>query len=109
MCSVCKNEFEFNGIRYASDGHTIICKNCYEQTQKVKKKKPQDTKIQRDPNQSIKVICSDCRYKFSLKKKSEAKPRCPYCGRNRLVRDDTTAERLVEEASRIKEDFVVNR
>jgi DNA-directed RNA polymerase subunit RPC12/RpoP len=45
----------------------------------------------------VKFICKDCRYKFSFKRSSSYRLRCPYCGKNNIAYDKTTAESLLKE------------
>lgn len=95
-CELCKEEFPFENIKYASDGKKIVCVGCY--NKKSQKKKEEKQQIENAP-ELIRLICVDCRYKFSFKKGSKLKLMCPYCGKNRLMKDDVTAEKLIEEAS----------
>lgn len=99
MCSTCKGKFEFENIRYSNDGQRIVCKDCYNRVGKDQKK---ETKVvpqkERLPD-SIKLVCMNCRYKFSLKRKSAIRVICPYCGGNQLMKDDITADKLLQEVS----------
>ncbi len=111
MCTSCKTKVDFEDIRYDKDGKNLICHDCYEST--VKKKSSENEsqkkiKIEYEqrtyPSEVVKLICKDCRYKFSLAKVSRINLACPYCGGKKLMDDDTTAERLVEEVSNVMDD-----
>lgn len=106
-CAICKLEFQFEGLKYSKNGKRIICLNCYDRITKAdnlavkteSEKKKKDKIQQPAASESIGVICMDCNYKFSLKKPSKIKLMCPYCGKNRLVRDNTTADEMIKEVS----------
>ena len=101
MCSICKEHFPFGEIRYSGDGKRVICKECYGKAREKPNKTSQSSQLtEKAPAEAVKLICYDCRYKFSFKKGSTARLRCPYCGGDKLVRDDLSAEKLVEEASK---------
>ena len=109
ICTICKGKFQFGDIRYSSDGKRIVCRGCYDKVKKddnIKKKKgePKGTK----KSDATKLICIDCRYKFSWSKASRINLVCPYCGSKRLMRNENTAEKLVEEASQ-SSDYYVER
>jgi len=100
ICDQCKEKFAFGNIRYTADGKKLVCLECYDHIKKSQQaKKPEIIEIAETLPDAIKVICVKCRYKFSIKRKSGAKVMCPYCGGNNLMRDETTAEKLVEEVS----------
>ena len=102
LCSSCSKKFNFEDVRYSKDGKDIVCVYCYNDKSKAFEKpagyvdKPAITKTA--PN-IIKIICAECNYHFSLKRGST--PRCPYCGGNRLMEDNLTADKLLEEVSRL--------
>ena len=105
-CTDCKKKFDFESIRYGSDGKTIRCVSCHEQVlREEQKKREAEAKPKAAPVMSdvLKLICVECRYKFSYRKGSRIQPVCPYCGKSRLMIDDTTADRLVEEVGRIRD------
>lgn len=99
MCSECKGKFKFEDVRYSSDGKKVICKDCYS---RVKNQGKNEVKVVL-PNETVsdyvKLICTNCRYKFSLRKKSRFNLICPYCGGNQLIKDDITADKLIRELS----------
>lgn len=98
MCGECKGKFNFEDIKYGMDGKRIICKDCYIKAGKDHKNQEAKTVL---PNESdsVKLICVDCRYKFSLRKKSRFSLICPYCSSRNLMKDDITADKLIEEVS----------
>lgn len=108
-CAHCREQFQFENIRYSNNGKRILCLDCYNRLLKSDKQKkdtevtaPKEEKlVGKDRKDGIKVICVDCRYKFFLAKKPNMKFVCPYCGKDKLIEDATTAEKLVEEASRM--------
>ena len=71
------------------------------ENQKIKKNEFTQTATQAPNNISdaTKLICVDCRYNFSLKKTSRIPMTCPYCGGNRIMRNELNAEKLVDEIS----------
>lgn len=111
LCTICKGKFGSENIRYSTDGKSLICADCFEslaeaemqpqQEKAATKKMKSNADFNNEPD-FVKVICVDCRYKFKLKKKSKAAIKCPYCGKSNLMKDETTAQRLVEEAGRYK-------
>jgi len=103
FCSACKKKFRFKNIKYAQDGKTVLCTECYEDSiKKEQKKKDIEATQTREAEKEdvIRIICVGCRYKFSYRRGSRVRLMCPYCSGNNLIRDETTADRLVEEASR---------
>jgi len=110
MCSICKLNFEFSNIRYSNDGKTIVCRECYvkftkadNKTAKVRNEKTGHATLQLSDADRIRVMCVDCRYKFSIKKEPRTAPICPYCGKNRLTKyEDLTADKILNDASRDK-------
>jgi hypothetical protein len=106
-CSLCKFSFPFENIMYTQDGKRLICRDCY------KLSHPKDgnktTSNQNKPNQAasdgIKVICKTCRYKFVLKVVEGKKPMCPYCGKSNLMRDEGTAQTIIDEVSKDPNNF----
>lgn len=103
MCDQCKGKFDFGSIRYTSDGKKLVCLGCHDQLKKAAQateaKNPEIAEAAEPVSDIVKVICVKCRYKFSLKRQSRARFMCPYCSGNNIIRDDTTAERLLEEVS----------
>ena len=99
-CIMCKKEFGFDDIRYTNDKQ-IICIDCYKHF--GKKQQASNVESSAFPEKTsniIKVICMDCRYKFSLKKKEKRDSvRCPYCSGKSLMKDETTADKLLNEVS----------
>lgn len=99
-CSLCKKEFQFDNIRYGDDGKRIVCLNCYKESMKTQ---TQDDNFKRTAvskvidTDTLKLICMDCRYKFSFKKKARSNLRCPYCSGTHLMKDEITASKLLEE------------
>jgi len=112
-CSSCKKKVKFEDIRYAADGKKLLCAVCFKKNEKSKKTSEENTlnakkssgtpDVPKQKPETLKVTCVDCKYKFSLKKGS--KPRCPYCGGERIMRDDQfSAEKLLGEVSGSEED-----
>ena len=98
-CTICKREFQYKDIRYSHDGKKIVCISCYSQ---LKDDAPKKTEIKIETPalpETVRIICRDCRYKFSLKKAPRTNVICPYCGGNNLMKDEITADKLLEEAS----------
>lgn len=98
MCNFCKDKFPFESIRYARNGKSLVCISCNTKSSKPETAQTFDAASKKP--ELFKVICVDCRYKFSLKKKRQIAIRCPYCGGWNITRDETTAERLLAEISK---------
>lgn len=98
MCCTCKGKFGFEEIRYSNDGKRIVCKSCYDRFIKTAKKE-EGIPVKNVLSDSRKFICVNCKYKFSLKRKPAGRVMCPYCGGNQLMKDDITAEKLIQEVS----------
>lgn len=97
-CSSCKQDFSFEQVKYGIDGKSIFCKECFSKLPKTEIKMPKGHSAL--PSQTIKFICTNCRYKFSIKKDSRINRVCPYCGKAKLINDETTADKLLEEAAK---------
>jgi len=101
LCKKCKKKVMLDKIRYDVNGVDLICVDCYDS----KANKPAtnlDTEREErhiNSGERIKVICTDCRYKFSLRVGSNANLRCPYCSGNSLVKDQTSAEDIINEVA----------
>lgn len=104
ICDGCKGKFRFKEIRYSSDGKRVVCKDCYSKGAMKNQKKKETSEVLPNKNisDSVKLICMNCRYKFSLRKKSRFSLICPYCGGKQLMKDDITADKLIEEVSQAK-------
>ena len=110
-CAHCTGQFPFGDIRYTNDGKRIVCLDCYarimKSSEQLKKEKdyPKTEKAKiapltnMAPDDGIKLICVDCRYKYTLKNPSSHRAICPYCGKNNLIKDEITTDSLIEEAS----------
>ena len=100
-CSICKQQVSSEHIRYNAELRTV-CAECLKKIGTVapvqKQKKELRQKAADVEEQAIKVICSSCRYKFTLK--PHFRPSCPYCGGSRLQRyDSLTAEGILAQVS----------
>lgn len=102
MCSLCRGKFQFENIRYSKDGKNIVCVTCYSSFPKRDNNKSKKYIAVYPKSENIKLVCLDCNYHFSLKKKSRVHIRCPYCSGIRLTKDDITADELLEEVSNLK-------
>ena len=82
-CSRCKKEFNFDNIRYDRD-HSLMCVGCLGKRDKLEKKEKLSVEESKE-QESIKFICTSCRFKFSIKKGSPKALKCPYCGKTKLM------------------------
>lgn len=103
-CKVCQFEFPFEKVVYSNDGKKLLCRDCKRifecsKTQKAGENKTKST----GSDENIHLICVDCRYKFKLKKKPNMKLECPYCGKDKLIKDEGTAQKIIDEVSTIPE------
>ncbi len=100
VCKKCSTKVPLSNIRYDSNGKDLICTSCFSSKTKEpikareapKKKTPQI-------GDHVKVICTECRYKFAVRVGSNIKLRCPYCSGTRLVKDETSANDIIKEVS----------
>ncbi len=92
-CSVCKEDFQFKNIRYTPDKR-IICTECHSRVSKTEKAKKT---VAPSMPETVKLMCVDCRYKFIWRPASSIKLMCPNCGKNRLIKDEITTEKLIRE------------
>ena len=81
-CYRCKKEFNFNNIKYDED-NSLICNECLEKKQKLKKKNLELEKP--EEMEKVNFICLNCRFKFSITTGSQKIPKCPYCGKTKLI------------------------
>ena len=102
ICNVCNKKFPFEDIRYSIDGKRILCIDCHNKIMEKNERKREVSSAAKELSNSVKLICLDCKYHFSIRKGSKVKLRCPYCGNNRLAKDNLTAEKLIEEVSKEK-------
>jgi len=49
--------------------------------------------------ENVKYICGKCQYRFSLKKDSPVKVRCPYCSSENVSVDTFDVDQAIKEAS----------
>ncbi len=101
ICNKCKSKVSLGNIRYDSNGKDLICTDCFNVKSKETAKPRQESAKKKTPQigDKIKVICTECRYKFSLRVGSNANLRCPYCSGNSLVKDQTSAEDIINEVA----------
>ncbi|HLC96437.1 MAG TPA: hypothetical protein VJH97_03890 [Candidatus Nanoarchaeia archaeon] len=93
LCSKCHRKVL--QIRYSHDGLQQVCNSCYTPLPLKNEPKP----ILKPSR--VKLICTNCRYHFSFRIGSHARLMCPYCGRDNLIKDNTTADRLLAEVARM--------
>lgn len=95
-CSLCKKDFDFREIRYASDGKRIVCLDCFKSMGKIEKQKTEEGTLEvPSKKDEVGLFCIGCGYRFQFKKSSRGKLMCPYCGGENLIKDETTAEMLI--------------
>lgn len=100
-CSICKGKFEVGKIRYSKDGKRLVCFDCYSAPNRTVKegKKKVEVKLEPFKKKVIKLICLNCRYKFSWNNESRISLICPYCGSKSLTKNEITAEKLIQDVS----------
>jgi len=77
-CSRCKKEFNFDNVKY--DNHrSLVCVGCLGNQKELNKKELDSEKP--DEIKTIKLICLQCRFKYSVRKGSPKSLKCPYCGK----------------------------
>ena len=82
-CSRCRNEFDFDNIKY-DDNNRLICVECLEKQKKIEKKENLNPE-KAEEGGAINFICVGCRFKFPVKKGSPKAIKCPYCSKTRLM------------------------
>lgn len=109
-CSSCRKEFPSEKIRYTQDGKRLICVECstavkgsvIKETNALKtssvtnvvKQQPKVV-VAANPDAPVSLMCISCKYKFTTKKsKLKSGVICPYCGKDKLMRNDTSATKL---------------
>ena len=99
-CKRCKNTVPFKDVHYGNNGKDLLCPSCYTLT--VKKQlvteKPVSQKSSSGRVLKEKFICVKCRYHFTHGSEGAAL-RCPFCGHPEVLKDDFTAEKLLDEAT----------
>ncbi len=99
-CKRCNYSVPFKDVHYGNNGRDILCPSCFTLTVKrqLVKEKPAHPEITNSGKiLKQKYVCVKCRYHF-VYGKSEATLRCPFCGHTELLKDDFTAEKLLDEA-----------
>jgi DNA-directed RNA polymerase subunit RPC12/RpoP len=102
-CTRCKKEYNFNHIRY-DDKKNLICTLCFDKLTYA----PNAPNSHKPTGQeAVKYICLHCRFNFSIKKGSPKAPKCPYCGKTKLmlVKKYNDANTLIEESMDSKFDY----
>jgi DNA-directed RNA polymerase subunit RPC12/RpoP len=99
LCTLCRGKFPFEKITYSHNGKRIVCKGCYEKIDIPKDVEHRVEVYEPKKTDKIKVICLKCRYKFTVQLNQRSNIMCPYCGGNRLMRDEATAEKILSEVS----------
>lgn len=98
-CNLCRKSVPFEKVRYFNDGKRLICLDCYDKLAKENKARVEQVKKEEAVAKkvdSMKVKCMHCSYKFNLKAIPRTGVRCPYCGGEDVMRDDTTADMLLK-------------
>ena len=98
-CTECKGSFPFENIKYGFENN-LVCVDCFSKSNKRSGNLGSGFGAYKNDSNIIKFICIDCRYHFSLKKDSKISRICPYCGKNKLMVDEATANKLIDEASK---------
>ena len=60
----------------------MVCVECLSKRQAMKKKSEFE---KTEADESVKMICLSCRFKFSVRKSSLQALRCPYCAKTKLM------------------------
>jgi DNA-directed RNA polymerase subunit RPC12/RpoP len=102
LCTACKKSFPFEKITYASDGN-IVCRDCSGKIAPSSAKKQGAKPISSEP---VKLICMKCHYKFSFKKGSNKSLRCPYCSSGDLMKDESTADKIIEDVTKHSKEYL---
>ena len=81
LCTRCREKFSFEQIRYDRN-HKIVCKGCLGILDQEEKRKGL---MRARDFEKIRLICMDCRFKFSVKRGSQQAIKCPYCNKTHLM------------------------
>jgi len=81
-CTRCKMDFDFDHIKYDTNGK-LICVECLGKQQVVEKK--EKDMLQKTDDKPLNFICVSCRFKFSVKRGSQKEIKCPFCGKTKLM------------------------
>ncbi len=112
-CSRCKKSSPIKSMKYDKDGKNLICPECYDYrynpTEAKKEAKKMKYVAEEDPyfEKKIKYKCQKCKMGFMIKRRPDLKKRCPYCGGEQIVEQDTelSVNELIREASKKEYDF----
>lgn len=100
-CKRCTHSVSFKDVHYGNNGRDILCPSCYTVTIKKQLVTEKPTQVPKTSSGQIlkqKYVCVKCRYHFTYGK-SEAALRCPFCGHAEVLKDDFTAEKLLDEVT----------
>jgi len=85
-CSRCRKSVLIADIRYLPTGDNerlALCSECRTKTGQVEKKKGSASYLlKNEVGQKAVYFCGRCRYKFKHEIVTNAKLRCPYCGKD---------------------------
>jgi len=100
MCSQCKSDTNIDNVRYADNGRDLVCVVCFDKMPSKMRKPVLDRE---------KFHCLGCNYKFSYKKDSKVKRRCPYCSsENVALADSINAENVLQDVT-LNPEFAFER
>lgn len=82
-CTKCNQDFPFGKIKYDTS-MKIVCHDCL--GEKEEEKSPMRRIQERASEDKVKLICSQCRFQFSLGMSSQQAWKCPNCDSSSLMR-----------------------
>lgn len=96
-CKFCTNKVPLRNMRYNREGSDLICRACYEKSVaknmnfgksvKEQRREEKETKVYESGDELCNYICPSCRFKFSRRRNTIMKLRCPYCGKGKVIVD----------------------
>ena len=106
-CIRCKNHIKKEDLRYDLEGKNYMCKQCLHQV--ITYYNAKDLRDKEVPmvitSDKIRLICYDCRYKFSVGKDSRLATVCPYCAGHKLLKDEFSIEKVLKDAGNKLHDY----
>lgn len=94
-CGKCSRTIEREDLRIDLDGNRYICNVCFDLMKKQREALEAKSKESEKPVERVRLICVSCRYKFSLNKGTRVVPSCPYCGNNKVIKDELKMNKVL--------------
>jgi len=103
LCTRCREKFLFEQIRYDRN-NKLVCKGCLGI---LEKEEEQKERMKAKDFEKVNFICLSCRFKFSIRKNTQQRLKCPYCNKTQLmhVKKYKTEDDLIGESADERFDY----